>query len=268
MTTDHEEPSPEEVEFLFEARDAVAFFEVLIINARDSDDNMAEGTALMLGEAQKLKSLCLHVERPLITLLVHRMSNFLTDLETPTKLHFDDLEVYVDILRGILDGEISRDTDQAEFVRSLPVRQPKDVGHFEFSRFEIMVIDPNKTASHFVERELLTRGYRVSTVRKSFEAFEIAARTLPDMIISSYLLDAMNGGDLSRVLAALPATRDIPFAILTAFEAGDPALENVPEHVTMLHKGDSFLTDMDNALSRFVRIVEADTLDDAERQAS
>jgi len=263
MTDNMQDPSPEEVDFLFEARDAVAFFEVLIINARDSDSNMVEAVYLMHGEAQRLQSLCLHVERPLITLLVHRMGNFLTDLAAPTKLHFDDLKIYVDVLRGILDGEIDRDTDQAEFVRSLPVRHPEDVGQFEFSRFEILVIEPNRTAAHFIERELLTRGYRVSAVQKSFEAFEIAMRTRPDMIISSALLDAMSGLDLARVLQALPSTSTIPFAIFTSFEEGASSLENLPDGVKLVHKGDSFKLDLDALLSTFTKTVEL-----TERQAS
>ncbi len=240
MTNDAPKMSASELEFLFEARDAVAFFEVLIANARANEQSALDSIPLMLGEAQKIQSLCLHVDRPLISLLIHRMANFLTDLDAPTKPHFDDLDIYIDILRGILDDEIKPDSDQAEFVRSLPVRHPQEIANFEFNHLEVLVIEPNRTAAYFVERELLTRGYRVSTVQKSFEALEIAVRTKPDMVISAALLDVMSGVDLARVMAVLPTTQDIPFAILTTFDANNSSLENLPDNVAMIQKGEEF----------------------------
>lgn len=158
------------MDLLCQARDAVTFFEVLIDNARADANNAPECIELMEMEAGKLRQHYSVSEQPLIGILVRRLHSFVAHLESPDKSHLDDLQTYVDVLRGILDEDIEPDTDQAEFSRSLPVLSPPEVEGFGPSAVEVVVAEPNRASAHFVERELAKCGCRVTVAYHAFEA--------------------------------------------------------------------------------------------------
>ena len=138
------------------------------------------------------------------------------DLVDPADEQIGDIETFLDLMQGILDGEVGGEVNEAEFFRSLPVRRPADLADFQHLDLEILVVDTNKTAARIVERELANCGYRVTLVARSFEALELAIRTRPDMIIASGVLDEMSGIDLASALAVIQPTETIPFALLTS----------------------------------------------------
>ena len=112
-------------EYLQEARDDLALFEVLLGNLRTGGSAAEEALPRMVGEVRKLLGLCTGMGLPLLDLLLRRLDNYLTDLDDPNPRQVDDLDVFVDIMRGLLENEVDDNVDEAEFVRSLPVRRRK-----------------------------------------------------------------------------------------------------------------------------------------------
>ena len=64
-------------------------------------------------------------------------------------------------------------------------------------------------------RELQACGYRVNREGNSFKAMEVAAMTRPDLVIVTGVLDLLSGVDVVSAFRAMPATRDIPVALIT-----------------------------------------------------
>ena len=240
-----------EAEFLCEAGATLALFEVLIGNLRAREAPPSEGIGLICKDARKLLALASVAGQPLMGLLLRRLDDYLLDLENPGDSHIDDLETFVDVIRGILDAEIPSDIDQAEFVRSLPVRRPLDIEDVEHLDIEILVVDPHRTAARIVERDLVNCGFRVSMAHRSFEALELTVRTQPDMVISSAVLDEMSGVELACALAAIESTGRVPFALLTSFEPCHASLKRLPSEAALIRKGEDFGADLAEALSRF-----------------
>jgi len=238
-------------EFAGEARDTAASLEVLIGNMRSGAADPAEGMSRIRLELQELVVRGRVVHAPIIELLLSRMANYVANLEKPQTNHLDDLETYLDVLRGILDGDVNLPAEEAEFVRSLPARRPADIADFLHQDIEIMLVEPQRTTARFVERELLGCGYRVCVVGGAFDALEQAVRTKPDLIIAAATLDKISGTDLGRALAAIDATHAIPFAILTSFDRSHQALTGLPENAAVLGKGKSFSEDLAQALRQF-----------------
>lgn len=238
-------------DLLCQARDAVSFFEMLIENACADMANAAEAVDLMQAEAGTLRRHYSLSEHPLIGILVRRLSSFLSSIDQPTKSHIDDLQTYVDVLRGVLDGEIDFETDQAEFARSLPVFAPLDVEGVDDCRLEVILADPHRAAAKFIERMLAKRGMHVTVVHHAFEALELALRTKPDLVISSGLLDVIAGADLARMLRALPQVGDMPVMLVTSLDPSHRSLQGLPPRVSIIHKNDTFSQSLDNALRAF-----------------
>lgn len=237
-------------EFLEEAKDTMSSLEILVSNMRSDKTSSVEMISDLLREGGKLQRLSHWANQPLIDLAVRRMIDYASDLAEPTERQIDDLDAVLDVVRGILDGEIEG-ADQAEFIRSLPVLRPVDLDDLAHLDIEILLVDPQVSSAKIFTRELVNCGYRVTSCNRAFEALELTVRTLPDMVISSAVLDEISGVELGCALGAMATTADIPFAVMTSFARSHASLKHLPENARLLRKDSNFGEDMAEALAQF-----------------
>jgi CheY-like chemotaxis protein len=239
-------------DFFRELGETLDELEVVTANLRSGDVANDEGMELLLAECTKIQQLAYWAHQPFIDLTLRRLVNYVSDLDQPDECQMDDVCAFLDVVRGILDGEIDeKTTDQAEFVRSLPARRAADVGDTDHLAIEVLVVDPQRSSARIFERELRNCGYRVSSVHHFFEALELTVRTRPDLVISSAVLDQLSGVDLARSIGAISPTHAIPFALLTSFERDHELVQGLPDHAAILRKGEGFGEDLADALERF-----------------
>jgi len=236
-------------DFEEEVRDELHTFEVHVGNMRVDGADKDGMLELFNAGLDRLMNLRNSVDKPLFDLLLRRMENYVGDLSEPTDDQLSDIDAFLDVMHGVLDGEIGGEINEAEFFRSLPVRRPADLEDFRALDLEILVVDANKTGARIVQRELVNCGYRVSLANRSFEALELAIRTRPDMIVSSGVLDEMSGVDLGAALAVVQPTETIPFALLTSSK--DASLKRLPENAVVIKKGSGFSEGFANAVEKF-----------------
>ena len=103
----------------------------------------------------------------------------------------------------------------ADFIRKLSSRPSTDFGDIAVHDLEVFVVMPDDAGARHVMRELQACGYRVNREGNSFKAMEIAAMTRPDPVIVTGVLDLLSGVDVVSAFRAMPATRDIPVALIT-----------------------------------------------------
>jgi len=238
-------------EMLSEAEDTLSELEIMISNMESGVEETENGLKAISNHARRIKSYGFSADHPLIDLLLHRLINYAEAIQNLTDDRYADLNTFTDVLRGLLEGRIPSNSDQSEFIRSLPVSRPVDVSDLESLNIEIMLVEPQKISARIFERELQSGGYRVMLCHRSFEAFELAVRTKPDAIICSYVLDEISGVDLARALAAVPATEKVPFSILTSYERNSPKLSLLPENAGYIRKDENFGDDLANVLESF-----------------
>jgi hypothetical protein len=241
-----------ESEFLDETRDVVSALDVLLGNMRSNSVPLAEALSEMQRDVINLESRASSVNQPLVAIVVHRMGEYLTDLKEVEPSQIEDLQTFVDRLRGILDGDI-RDAESAgvQLVRALPVAKSFDLSDVKVTNVEGLLVVPDKAMQRIIARELAACGYRVSNARTPFQAIELAVRTKPDFIIAAAVMDGLSGIELACALSAMASTSSIPFALLTSFGYGHASLTGLPPRAAIIRKGSSFGEDFAEALSRF-----------------
>jgi len=84
------------------------------------------------------------------------------------------------------------------------------------SEKRVLVVDDEIHIVHVVAIKLRNNGYDVITANNGAEAFELACREDPDIIVTDFQMPVMTGLELARKLRETEATRDIPVIILTA----------------------------------------------------
>ncbi|MBF0562146.1 MAG: Hpt domain-containing protein [Alphaproteobacteria bacterium] len=243
-------------DFLEEAEEMLHGLDVGLDDARHGRKPIPELVDDVRRVALMLRSHAAHGGVRLIGTVAHRMEDYLANARNTLRPRaIDDLQRYVDTLLEILNGHHGHNVDVADIVRALPAKFTLfDLGDIEIRNIEIMLVMLHSAQSHYIERELQQCGYRVSIITSTFEALPLVVRTKPDLVIASAMMPELSGLDFIAAITAMPATRNIPAALITSMEPEDPNLSLLPRHIPVIFKGPTFGDDLFKALDNLFLI--------------
>jgi CheY-like chemotaxis protein len=81
---------------------------------------------------------------------------------------------------------------------------------------KVLVVDDEVHIVHVVAIKLRNNGYEPIVAGNGEEAYELACREKPDIIIADYMMPVMTGLELIEKLRANDQTQNIPVILLTA----------------------------------------------------
>ncbi len=176
--------------------------------------------------------------------------NYLTAIVALDDQANDDLGRYLDVIQDLLSGN-QAEGDIRQMVRALPIRRGVEIDEAPDVRdIEVVLVMSPGTQQTFVERELRACGYRATAIPDTLKALAYATRAKPDMMIISAVMPQLSGIDLALALAVIPATRNIPVAVITSLDAGDPQLKVLPPSIALIRKTSAFGDDLTKALQQ------------------
>ena len=232
------------------ATDLLAGADDILTAARDGAEISPADRDTLYRAAHNLKGLAASFGHSLTSVVAHRFEDFLAELKDLKPQHVAGLQKFVDTLGDLVDGTVKENSiNVAEFIRKLPSRPSQDFGDVTVQDIEVFVVMPDDAVSRHVMRELQACGYRVNREGNSFKAIEIAAMTRPDLVIVTGVLDALSGVDVVSAFRAMPATTNIPVALITADTREEAVADGLPDSVPVIRKGADFGDDLTDALS-------------------
>ena len=86
---------------------------------------------------------------------------------------------------------------------------------------KILVVEDNLSVRQTLTLLFTRYGYETMSAVDGLDALEIMKETSPDLILSDLMMPRMDGMALLRKLRSEPATREIPFMILTGKNSQD-----------------------------------------------
>ncbi|MBT4769741.1 MAG: hypothetical protein HOO00_04355, partial [Rhodospirillaceae bacterium] len=189
---------------------------------------------------------------PFMTMVAHRLEDYLADITSLDKDQAKDVHLYIDEIRHIAEaGKDPSEKKCAEILRKLPARVSIDAGTYaKPTDVEVLLVTSTKILGRVVEKELQMLGFRTFNAATSIDALATALRMRPDMVIASATMDGVNGVDICRALHAMEMTREIPFIVLTSFDKGHSVLKNLPDEAAIVRSGDEFAEDFAVALEK------------------
>jgi CheY-like chemotaxis protein len=99
---------------------------------------------------------------------------------------------------------------------SLHLQQAGDGKDEQMAVRKVLVVDDEVHIVHVVAIKLRNNGYEPITAGNGEEAYELACRENPDIIIADYMMPVMSGLELLEKLRSNEKTENIPFVLLTA----------------------------------------------------
>lgn len=91
----------------------------------------------------------------------------------------------------------------------------------------ILVVDDNPDTVELMRELLISRGYDVVAVCDADEAENEVRRHPPDLVLSDVIMPGKSGYELCRDLKSNPATRLIPFVLITGLSDREDRLEGI-----------------------------------------
>ncbi len=94
---------------------------------------------------------------------------------------------------------------------------------------KVLVVDDEIHIVHVVSIKLRNNGYEVISAENGAEAFDLACREKPDIIVTDFQMPVMTGLEFVQKLRQSEQTKDIPVIMLTArgFAIEDEAKEQL-----------------------------------------
>ena len=88
----------------------------------------------------------------------------------------------------------------------------------------ILVVEDDDVARELVRRTLVRRGYEVTTAADGIEAYELAVKVVPDLIITDIQMPAADGAHLVRRVRDTPELLLTPIIVTTGYGSGSATL--------------------------------------------
>lgn len=243
------------LEFLEEAQERLTEIDEALGAEASHSMSAADAITMVRRQAHNLKGMGASFQFPIISLIAHRLEDYVANIKDLDDRHFRDVGQFVDAMRAVLEkgssGLTPSDEEQANILRSLPVKWTRDVINVPPKDIEFLLVTTSKVSGRFVERELCNCGYRVVSTHSPMEAFELGVRMKPDMLITAMVMNEISGLDLARAFGAMQATREVPVGLLTSLDLDHPDLQHLPDNTAIIRVGDRFQDDLAAAITRF-----------------
>jgi chemotaxis protein histidine kinase CheA len=109
---------------------------------------------------------------PLITVIAHRLEDYMSEMEGSGQKALEGIQIFVDRMRDNIDVQEGSEPDAAaKIARSLPIAGIADFDVVKVD-IEVMLISPKDTASRIISKELQECGFRVINVPSPFVTLE------------------------------------------------------------------------------------------------
>ena len=235
-------------EFEIDARDKLADIRALLRNQQEIRQAIPEIRQV----AHNLKGMGGSFGYPAITVISHRLEDFIADDTEISDYDIGQCEIFIDRMEDVLDGKLPADSDEIPgMVRSLPSRSGSEPDSARSEAVaEILLVTQNNTAAQLMRQRIKACGCRVVVIPSGYAALEMAVRAQPDVVISCRFTDNLDGLDLIRALRAMASTRSIPVALVTSVDV-DELKDELPGGVPLIRRGDDFQSDVANVLELF-----------------
>ena len=176
-----------------------------------------------------------------VTLIAHRLEDFIEAVPDLSNGQLLDVQVYVDRIREILEsGQNASKERLDDILVTLPTIGPAPTITQELKTVSVFLIMPKGVQRKLITQELVSCGFELAFSNRPLEAFSLIVSLKPDLIVSSMEFDELSGLELAWSLRAVKAGRQTPIVLLTSHDTAKIKPDNIPEDTQVIHKGLEF----------------------------
>ena len=236
-------------EFLDDVRERLDTVNATLNGIAGGRTMTADGLVVIRREAHNIKGTSRTFGFPTMSVVAHRLEDFVADLTMIGGEEINAIERFTDCMQALAGlGHEPPQADSGDWLQGLPMAEPACNAAAEAllpdTPIDVMVVSQSRVVSRMATTALITFGCRVVAVTDPIEGLGMAVRVPPDLVIASAIMNGIGGADLLRALHAISVTRHVGGAIMTSLERGDSRLRGLPADTTVLRLGPRFADDL------------------------
>jgi chemotaxis protein histidine kinase CheA len=221
-------------EFRVDAQDRLAQLDSDLVRVRKKTVTGASALSELCREIHTLKGNGGSFGYPTISVIAHRLESYITGISDLDDALIDDIMVFLDRMRDVLDCDDDGDDKTAEIVRALPVHTIGRMPDTDGANLEVLLAASTPIIGRAVEGEFKLQGCRVTMLNNPIDAFAMAIRMRPDVVVASAISKDISGADMAAAFRSMQATQNIVFALLTSFPRTHPELKDLPAEILLI----------------------------------
>lgn len=184
----------------------------LFISGNGKDPDLQEEFSR---EVHSLKGLGGTFQMPLVTSVCHALEAYVEDEPNFTPELSKNSHIYVDrIVELIASGEADDESKLPNWLDGLPVKHEVSPEPRDATIPLVMIAIENKVQMNVAAASFTDNGFSVVTTQSPFEAYEMAMRQKPRIIVTSQNFRSMNGAELLRSLSATQELSKAKYAMV------------------------------------------------------
>lgn len=234
-------------EFLDEAQDSLTWIQTALDEIHAGGRASPETTRMIRRDVHSLKGMGTGFEFPTLSLIAHKLEDYLDSIDALGPAEARDIEQYLDHIYEIVSKGADSGSETADELLSTLPGNVRTITPEQSVVGDVLVVVQSRVMEKVVERALAAQGYRVTHAETPWRAFELAVLLRPELIISSAVMDRVSGVDLLCALSQVEATAQIPMILLSSFEPQHAELKRLPpnaEHVGFSNIADGGLVEI------------------------
>ncbi|WP_143445817.1 response regulator [Kiloniella majae] len=244
------------IEFVDQCQVVTDELENLLNHVYDGNQDVPSAIELIRREMHNLKGQGSVFGYPVISMIAHRLEDYLAKEKTLDIDKINDVNIYLDHIRGIVfRDKLLTEAETNELLRSLP--QSGFAGHSQLEKkaivedVEIMAVTSSKLHRHRLESALSKPGWRLISFGRTLDLLENALASPPNGVIVSGELPLVSGIELARVFQALDKLKHVPVAILTSRPKTHNHFRDLANSVEFISTGKGFVQDVQHIIDVF-----------------
>lgn len=244
------------LEFVDGCDDRLTEMELLLEQAAQGKAKEAEALRAIRRAAHSIKGTSASLGFPFVSILAHRLEDFL-DGETRCTIDIRRaITRYMDVIRSQVERPdyTPSQEERNAIIRELPSKMTLQDMAIDVRDVEALLIIPSSVTAKIVRTELAACGFRSIRTAIAMDGLQLGLHSDPDFIIVSQTLDELSGVDLIRAFRAISVTANTPSAILTSFAPSNPAFATLPQDTSIIRTGNAhFSQDMGDFIAKIDR---------------
>ena len=175
-----------------------------------------------------------------ITTIAHRLEDF---IEASSDIHncFDDIQIFIDVMRKVAESGINPvNGEYHNILKSLPRAHSQVEAVGPARDVDILLVMHRDVQRKIIGQELASCGFGTSFVESGVDAISSIIKHMPDIVISSVLLDDMSGMDLACALDGIKATKGMHFILLSSSDNISIEAAELPANAKAIHKDSGY----------------------------
>ncbi len=244
------------IEFVDQCQVVMDELENLLNSVYSGSHDAGSAVDYMRREMHNLKGQGSVFGYPVISMIAHRLEDYLAKEQVLDIDRIDDVNIYLDHIRGIIArDQLLSEAETNELLRSLP--QFGFTEHSDLEKetiledVEIMAVTSSKLHRHRLQSALNKPGWRLIFFDRTLDLLENALASPPNGVIVSGELPLVSGVELARVFLALDKLKKVPVAILTSHHKNHKNFADVANSINFISTGQEFFQDIQSFIKVF-----------------